>query len=169
MKILKALVVCILLLCLFVSPALAKSSSPMELVDAEIVYIPQKNLTVYTGGPPEEPNGIVLLMHYSNGHSQAVSIKKTESGFFAGSELVCQDGYVLTEIQYGEKTAILCLKDRTIQLPYRYVSCPIEEKHDSLLDIFFSDIHIFYLVYLRYPLLDFFRHFYKVDLLCRSF
>ena len=93
-----------------------------ELVAAEIVSIPEKNKVVYTGGPPEDPDGIILKLVYSDKTEMTAEVERREDGFFAGTEPVTQEGIVVQIIQYGEMTATLVLKNGEIQLPYTYES-----------------------------------------------
>ena len=106
------------------------AESQAELTGARIISIPDKNRTVAKDGAPEYPDGIVLLLVYSDGTEKEEEIKEIGGEFFAGTEKVEYIGKEGEEKLYGELTARLTLKGGEIELSYEFTSPEPEEPEE---------------------------------------
>lgn len=90
-----------------------------ELIGAEIISIPLKNLITFGGGKAETPDGIRVELYYDNTSRIATIYKKGESYYADDEMLVIQPD--LDVVSYGLLTETL-LFENGIKTQYNYYS-----------------------------------------------
>ena len=103
------------------SDPIAQEQKP-ELVGAEIVFIPIKNLIVFGNGVPNTPEGIVLLLKYDNGDREFKIITYRDDLFMAGNYYVKQYSWI-DIYRVGVLTNKICI-DNKFELKYVFLALP---------------------------------------------
>ena len=93
-----------------------------ELVYAYIESLPDKNEVVRKQGEPEYPDGIEIVLEYSDHSAICVSIEEKEGKFYAGDEEVTYIGKNTDKPLYGRLTAYLEMKGGEIEMSYEFYS-----------------------------------------------
>ena len=107
-------------------PVLKKISSAepeVQLVGANIVFVPLKNLIVFGSGAPNTPDGIVVLLRFSDGTIRFKTVKEDNYDYTAGEYDVEQYGWV-TNYRTGFLFDEIVINGQ-FKLIYVYLSLPV--------------------------------------------
>ena len=102
--------------------AINRTEPKAQLIGAEIVFVPLKNLIVFGSGDPNTPDGIILLLRFSDGKIRFYTVKENNYEYIVGefdiehygSVTVYRTGFLIDEIVVNGQ----------FELKYIYLSLP---------------------------------------------